>query len=53
MRTRQRMLLFGLTIAVLLLAAFAMFAILVSLRPLDPEALRAPGFSALSESRVV
>ncbi len=53
MRTRQRMLLFGLTIVVLLLAAFAMFVILVSLRPLDPEALRAPGFTALFESRVV
>ncbi|WP_339834449.1 hypothetical protein [uncultured Parvibaculum sp.] len=52
MRTRQRFLLFALTLAVLLLAAFAMFAILVSLRPLDPEALRTPGFSALFESGV-
>jgi len=43
------MLLFGLTIVVLLLAAFAMFAILVSLRPLDAEALRAPGFSSLHD----
>lgn len=52
MRTRQRMLLFGLTMAVLFLAAFAMFAILVSIRPLDPEALRAPGFSSLHDIEV-
>ncbi|MDO9125412.1 hypothetical protein [Parvibaculum sp.] len=52
MRTRQRMLLFGLTIAVLLLAAFAMFAILVSIRPLDPEAMRTPGFSSLRDVEV-
>ncbi|WP_168713201.1 hypothetical protein [Parvibaculum lavamentivorans] len=41
------MLLFALTIAVLFLAAFAMFAILVSIRPLDPEAMRTPGFSSM------
>lgn len=52
MRTRQRFLLFALTLGVLLLAAFAMFAILVSLRPLDPETLRAPDFTSRAESLV-
>ncbi|MBO6635895.1 hypothetical protein [Parvibaculum sp.] len=45
MRLRRRLLLFALVMAVLFLAAFSMFIILVSMRPLDPEMLRAPGFS--------
>lgn len=42
MRFRRRLLLFALLMAVLFLAAFSMFVILVSMRPLDPESLRAP-----------
>ena len=45
MRLRRRLLLFAMVMVVLFLAAFSMFIILVSMRPLDPEALRAPGFS--------
>lgn len=45
MRFRQRILAGAVIIAVLLLAAFAMWIILLRLRPLDPEGLRAPGFS--------
>ena len=42
MRFRQRILAGAVIIAVLLLAAFAMWIILLRLRPLDPEGLRAP-----------
>lgn len=46
MRLRRRLLLFALLMAVLFLAAFSMFVILVSMRPLDPENLRAPAFTS-------
>ncbi len=42
MRLRRRLPLFALVMVVLLLAAFSMFVILLSLRPLDPESLQAP-----------
>lgn len=44
---RRRQILVGavLTIIVLALAAFSMWIILLRMRPLDPEILRAPGFS--------
>ncbi|HAC59278.1 MAG TPA: hypothetical protein DCF73_13120 [Rhodobiaceae bacterium] len=42
MRLHQRILTVLLIVAVLLLAAFAMWIILLRLRPLDPEGLRAP-----------
>ncbi|WP_293333099.1 hypothetical protein [Parvibaculum sp.] len=53
MRLRRRLLLFALVMVVLFLAAFSMFIILVSLRPLDPESLRAPVItSELTPGRV-
>lgn len=42
MPLRQRILAGLLVVAVLLLAVFAMSIILLRLRPLDPESLRAP-----------
>ena len=48
MRLRRRLLLFVLVMVVLFLAAFSMFVILLSLRPLDPESLRAPVITSSS-----
>ncbi|MBX3506027.1 MAG: hypothetical protein KF895_11160 [Parvibaculum sp.] len=45
MRFRQRVVAGFLILAVLALAAFSMWIILLRMRPLDPEMLRAPGFS--------
>jgi hypothetical protein len=45
MRFRQRLIAGLLVIVVLALAAFSMWIILLRMRPLDPEMLRAPGFS--------
>jgi uncharacterized membrane protein (DUF485 family) len=51
MRLRRRLLLFALVMVVLFLAAFSMFVILLSLRPLDPESLRAPVITSSSTVR--
>jgi hypothetical protein len=47
MRFRQRVIAGVLVIAVLALAVFSMWIILLRIRPLDPEMLRAPGFSQI------
>lgn len=46
MRLRQRILAGLLIVAVLLLAVFAMWIILLRLHPLDPEGLRAPAITS-------
>lgn len=50
---RQRFIAAILIVVVLLLAAFAMWVILLRVRPLDPEGLRAPGFTSTHETGVV
>lgn len=52
MAHRPRAVMAAVIIAVLLLAVFAMSIILMRIRPLDPEALRAPGFTFLYENAV-
>ncbi len=52
MAHRQRAVAAALIVTVLLLAVFAMSIILMRIRPLDPEALRAPGFTFLYEYAV-
>ncbi len=52
MRFRQRVIAGLLIVAVLGLAAFSMWIILLRMRPLDPEILRAPGFSQVEISAV-
>lgn len=47
MRLRQRVIAGLLILAVLLLAVFSMWIILLRMRPIDPEMLRAPGFSQI------
>ena len=51
MPLRQRILAGLLVVAVLLLAVFAMWTILLRLRPLDPESLRAPVITSSSTVR--
>ena len=46
MPSRQRILAGLLVVAVLLLAVFAMWIILLRLHPLDPEGLRAPAITS-------
>lgn len=53
MRFRQRVIAGLLILAVLALAAFSMWIILLRMRPLDPEMLRAPGFSLIETARIV
>ncbi|MCF8469244.1 MAG: hypothetical protein K9G30_00510 [Parvibaculum sp.] len=53
MRLRRRLVYFALAMAVLFLAAFAMFLILVSLTPIDPESLHTPGFTSLELTETV
>ena len=52
MRFRQRVISGLLILAVLALAAFSMWIILLRMRPLDPEMLRAPGFSQIELNRL-
>lgn len=52
MRRRQRVIAGLLVLCVLLLAVFSMWIILLRMRPLDPEMLRAPGFSQIEMSDV-
>lgn len=47
MRLRQRVIAGLLIFCVLALAVFSMWIILLRMRPLDPEMLRAPGFSQI------
>ncbi|MFN4354854.1 hypothetical protein [Parvibaculum sp.] len=47
MRLRQRVIAGLLILAVLLLAVFSMWIILLRMRPIDPEMLRAPAFSQI------
>ncbi|MBX3447818.1 MAG: hypothetical protein KF765_13775 [Parvibaculaceae bacterium] len=53
MRFRQRVIAGLLILAVLALAAFSMWIILLRMRPLDPEMLRAPGFSLIETAHIV
>ena len=47
MRLRQRLIAGLLVLFVLALAVFSMWIVLLRIRPLDPEMLRAPGFSLI------
>lgn len=52
MSGRQRLVAGFLIVAVLLLAIFAMWVIMLRLRPLDPEGLRVPAFTSAHELTV-